>query len=280
MDVVHDIATLRAALSGPRHRKIGLVPTMGNLHPGHLALVRGCRQACDLCVASIFVNPTQFGPNEDYANYPRTMDYDLRMLEGVGTDCVFNPSVGDMYPEGQGGHVTISVPSLARTLCGESRPSHFDGVATVVAKLFNIVAPNEAFFGEKDWQQLTLIRTMVRQLDMPLEVIGVPTVREASGLAMSSRNNYLSDEERQRAPSLNQTINRIKAAIESGERDYGSIEACGRHALTEAGFDVEYVAVRDADRLERPDADTRTLRILAAARLGRARLIDNVGANI
>lgn len=280
MDVVHDIAALRDALDGRRNRKIGLVPTMGNLHAGHLALVRECRRACDVCVVSIFVNPTQFGPNEDFGNYPRTLEDDLQLLEAAGTNLVFNPSIEAMYPDGEDGHVSISVPALADTLCGAARPGHFDGVATVVAKLFNIVAPDEAFFGEKDWQQLTLIRTMARQLDMPLRVTGVPTVREASGLAMSSRNNYLSDEERERAASINQILNAIKAAIERGERTYTDAEDRGRRALTAAGFDVDYVAVRDADRLLPPDADTRTLRILAAARLGRARLIDNVGVAI
>ena len=292
MDVVQDIATLRAALEARRHQKIGLVPTMGNLHAGHLALVRECRRACDLCVASIFVNPTQFGPNEDFGNYPRTLDEDLKLLEAAGTDLVFNPTVDDeaagtdlvfnptvdaMYPDGQDGHVSVSVPSLAHTLCGKARPGHFDGVATVVAKLFNIVAPDEGFFGEKDWQQLTLLRTMARQLDMPVAVTGVPTVREASGLAMSSRNNYLSDEERERAALINQVLIRIKDSIERGDRAYAEAEARGCRALTTAGFDVDYVAVRDADRLVPPDAATRMLRILAAARLGRARLIDNVG---
>lgn len=275
-----DIAALRTALDVQHHRKIGLVPTMGNLHAGHLALVRECRRACDVCVVSIFVNPTQFGPNEDFGNYPRTLDEDLGLLEAVGTDLVFNPSVDVMYPDGQDGHVCVSVPSLAHTLCGAARPGHFDGVATVVAKLFNIVAPDEAFFGEKDWQQLTLLRTMARQLDMPIRVRGVPTVREASGLAMSSRNNYLSDEERDRAALINQILNAIKVAIERGGRAYADAEVRGCRTLTAAGFEVDYVAVRDADRLVPPDADTHTLRILAAARLGRARLIDNVGVEL
>ena len=253
---------------------------MGNLHAGHLALVRECHRTSEICVVSIFVNPTQFGPNEDFGNYPRTLDEDLRLLEAAGTDLVFNPSVDAMYPDGQDGHVSVSVPSLAQTLCGEARPGHFDGVATVVAKLFNIVAPDEAFFGEKDWQQLTLIRTMARQLDMPLSVTGVPTVREASGLAMSSRNNYLSGEERERAALINQILNRIKAAIERGDRDYVDAEARSCRALTAAGFGVDYVAVRDADRLVPPDDDTHMLRVLAAARLGRARLIDNVGVEL
>ena len=280
MDVVHDIATLRATLDGQRQVRIGLVPTMGNLHAGHLALVQACRQATDFCVVSIFVNPTQFGPNEDFANYPRTLDDDLRLLEAAGTDLVFNPSLDDMYPGGQDDHVSVSVGSLAHALCGEARPCHFDGVATVVAKLFNIVAPDEAFFGEKDWQQLTLIRTMARQLDMPLEVTGVATVREPSGLAMSSRNNYLSDEERERAALINQVLTRIKAAIERGDHAYADAEARGERALTAAGFEVDYVAVRDAVRLMPPDDDSCTLRILAAARLGRARLIDNVGVEL
>ena len=231
-------------------------------------------------MVSIFVNPTQFGPNEDFGNYPRTLDEDLRLLGAAGTDLVFNPSVDAMYPDGQDGHVSVSVPSLAHTLCGAARPGHFDGVATVVAKLFNIVAPDEAFFGEKDWQQLTLIRTMARQLDMPLAVTGVPTVREANGLAMSSRNNYLSDEERERAALIHRILNRIKAAIERGDRAYADAEVRGCRALTAAGFGVDYVAVRDADRLVPPDDDTHTLRVLAAARLGRARLIDNVGVEL
>jgi len=280
VDAVGDIAGLRAALDGRRHHKIGLVPTMGNLHPGHLALVRECRRTSEVCVVSIFVNPTQFGPNEDFGNYPRTLDEDLRVLEAAGTDVVFNPSVDAMYPHGQDGHVRVSVPSLAHTLCGAARPGHFDGVATVVAKLFNIVAPDEAFFGEKDWQQLTLIRTMARQLDLPLAVTGVPTVREANGLAMSSRNNYLSDEERERAALIHRILNRIKAAIERGDRAYADAEVRGCRALTAAGFDVDYVAVRDADRLVPPDDDTHALRVLAAARLGRARLIDNVGVEL
>ncbi len=280
MDVVQDIATLRATLDGLRHGKIGLVPTMGNLHVGHLTLVKACRDSCDICVVSIFVNPTQFGPNEDFANYPRTLEDDLRMLRAAGTDIVFNPSATAMYPDGQHDHVSISVPSLARMLCGEARPGHFDGVATVVAKLFNIVAPQQAFFGEKDWQQLTLIRTMVRQLDMPLDVIGVPTVREASGLAMSSRNNYLTDEQRDRAAMLNRVLRDIRTAIEGGDRDYAAAETRGRQTLAEAGFDVDYVAVRDAERLVPPENGTCSLRILAAARLGRARLIDNVGVTV
>ena len=279
MDVSKDIATLRQRLRAG-HRSVGLVPTMGNLHEGHLALVRECRQTCDVSVVSIFVNPTQFGPNEDFGNYPRTLDDDLRQLREVRVDHVFVPAVDEMYPQGRDGQVTISLPALANTLCGASRPGHFDGVATVVAKLFNIVAPDKAFFGEKDWQQLTLIRAMARQLDMPLEVVGVPTMRESSGLALSSRNNYLTDDERQRAATLNRVLTGIKTAVEEGCRNYASAEERGSRDLVEAGFDVDYVAIRDAERLCAPDDRSTSLRILAAARLGRARLIDNVGAEI
>ena len=279
MDVVHDIATVRAARR-MQHGAVGLVPTMGNLHDGHLALVRACRKACDACVVSIFVNPTQFGPTEDFANYPRTLEEDLRLLAAEGVDLVFEPAVAAMYPQGRRRHVAIAVPALADTLCGASRPGHFDGVATVVAKLFNIVAPDKAFFGEKDWQQLTVIRAMARQLDMPIEVVGVATVREDNGLALSSRNNYLSDAERERAAVINRVLARIKAALERGARDYPRLEERGRHELTKAGFDVDYMAVRDAQRLVEPDADTVALRILAAARIGRARLIDNVGVDL
>ena len=280
MNVVHDIAMLRETLSSSRDRSVGLVPTMGNLHAGHLSLVRACRRTAELSVVSIFVNPTQFGPTEDFANYPRTMDRDLRLLEDEGVDVVFEPSVDDMYPDDHNAHVTISVPALTNTLCGASRPGHFDGVATVVAKLFNIVAPDRAFFGEKDWQQLTLIRAMAGQLNMPIEVVGVATVREASGLALSSRNGYLSGEERQNAAAISRVLNRIKAAIERGCRDYAGAESRGRQALAQAGFQVDYLAVRDAQRLVPPDADTGVLRILAAARIGRARLIDNVGVDL
>ena len=280
MEVVQHIAPLRRRLRVKRERTIGLVPTMGNLHDGHLALVRACRERTDLRVVSIFVNPTQFGAGEDYAGYPRTPDSDLALLEEHRVDLVFQPSVDEMYPEGQAGHAEISVPALANTLCGDSRPGHFDGVATVVAKLFNIAAPQQAFFGEKDWQQLALIRAMARQLDMAVEVVGVPTVRAWSGLALSSRNSYLSPEEREQAALLYRTLVGMKAAIEAGDHDYMAAQHDACRALATGGFDVDYVAVRDADRLTDPDADTVRLRILAAARLGQTRLIDNVGVDL
>lgn len=278
MEVVHEIATLRDRLrSGKGSRKVGLVPTMGNLHEGHLALVRVCRRSVDTAVVSIFVNPTQFGPDEDFSSYPRTLETDLKLLEAEEVQLVFAPPVKGMYPNGRNGHATISVPALANTLCGASRPGHFDGVATVVAKLFNIVAPDMAFFGEKDWQQLTLIRAMAAQLNMLVEVVGVPTVRTGSGLALSSRNSYLTDAERENAARLYGTLLNAKSAIENGQRDFAAVAQDAALALTDAGFDVDYVAVRDAERLIEPDERTKQLRVLAAARLGGARLIDNVG---
>ena len=275
MEVVRNITALRQRLRG--RRSVGLVPTMGNLHDGHLALVRACRAATDVCVVSIFVNPTQFGPGEDYASYPRTLESDVAQLETHHADVVFQPSVAEMYPEGQAVYAEIRVPALAKTLCGASRPGHFDGVATVVAKLFNIVAPQQAFFGEKDWQQLVLVRAMARQLNMPVEVVGVPTVRASSGLALSSRNGYLDAQERERAALLHRTLAAVRTAIEAGERDYAAAESRACRVLAEGGFDVEYVAVRDADRLTAPDERVVRLRILAAVRLGQTRLIDNVG---
>ena len=266
MEVAHRIDEVRSTLAGLAGHAVGLVPTMGNLHEGHLELVGACRRQCDVRVASIFVNPTQFGPNEDFANYPRTLDDDLARLDEAHVDVVFNPGVEEMYPAGQQG-VTVTVPDLANTLCGASRPGHFDGVATVVAKLFNIVQPKYAFFGEKDWQQLTVIRAMVRQLDMPIDVVGVPTVRAESGLALSSRNHYLSDAERDQAALLNATLANIKQSIEAGNQQYRELEDEAVTALTDGGFDVDYVAVRDAHRLCEPDAASTDLRILAAARL-------------
>lgn len=276
MEVAHRINEVRSMLAGLAGHAVGLVPTMGNLHEGHLELVGACRRHCDVRVASIFVNPTQFGPNEDFANYPRTLDDDLARLAEAHVDVVFNPGVEEMYPTGHQ-DVTVTVPDLANTLCGASRPGHFDGVATVVAKLFNIVQPKYAFFGEKDWQQLTVIRAMVRQLDMPIDVVGVPTVRAESGLALSSRNHYLSDTERDQAALLNATLVSIKQSIDAGTQQYRELEDQAVTALTDGGFDVDYVAVRDAHRLCEPDSESTDLRILAAARLGGARLIDNVG---
>ena len=274
METVRTIQSLRAALRGAT--RVGLVPTMGNLHDGHMALVDASVKRCDLTVVSIFVNPLQFGPNEDFENYPRTLPDDTAKLESAGTDLVFAPPVHEVFPASQ--TVNVTLPSLSRLLCGRSRPGHFDGVATVVAKLFNIVGSDYAFFGEKDWQQLTLIQSMVRYLSIPTTVIGVPTVRAADGLALSSRNGYLSDAERAIAPILYRTLCSLRDAIGHGDRRYRVLERHGRDALADAGFDVDYVAVRDAMTLRTPRAESERLRILAAARLGKARLIDNIDA--
>ncbi len=278
LEPVATIAELRERLRGAAG--VGLVPTMGNLHDGHLALVRACRAQCRTVVVSVFVNPMQFGPNEDLGSYPRTLAADLALLEAERVDLVFAPAVEEMYPPGPSGETApavVSVPALANTLCGADRPGHFDGVATVVAKLFNIVAPERAFFGEKDWQQLAVVRSMARSLDMAVEVLGIPTVRAADGLALSSRNGYLTAAQRRQAAAINDSIAAIASAIERGERDYAALERRGSRELADAGFTVDYVAVRDAERLTAPDASTRRLRVLAAARLGSTRLIDNVG---
>lgn len=278
VEVVDTVAGLRERLRGAP--SVGLVPTMGNLHAGHVALVRACRARCGTVVVSIFVNPTQFGPSEDFQSYPRTLEADLAQLEREQVDVAFVPGVEEMYPCGAASPVSISVPALAETLCGASRPGHFDGVATVVAKLFNIVAPHEAFFGEKDWQQLTVIRAMANALNMAVRVVGVPTVRAPSGLALSSRNAYLSAAEREQAAAIYRCLCTAAAAIRAGERDYAALEAKGCRELANAGLAPEYVAVRDAERLQPASAETTTLRILAAARLGGARLIDNVGVGL
>ena len=278
MERVETIAAVRERLRNAPD--VGLVPTMGNLHAGHLALVRACRRDCGTSVVSIFVNPTQFGPSEDFGSYPRTLAADLALLEREGVDVVFAPAVGEIYPAGETQAAVVSVPALGNTLCGASRPGHFDGVATVVAKLFNIVAPERAFFGEKDWQQLTIVRAMVRHLNMNVAVVGVPTERAPSGLALSSRNGYLSAAEREQAAALSRRLRGLADAIRSGRRDFGALETAGRDQLAADGFDVDYVAIRDAARLVEPDADTINVRILAAARLGGARLIDNVGVDL
>ena len=275
METVRTIRSLRAALRGAT--RIGLVPTMGNLHDGHLALAEASVERCDLTVVSVFVNPLQFGPNEDFDNYPRTLPADTAKLESAGVNLVFAPAVQELFPTASQ-IVTVTLPSLSRLLCGRSRPGHFDGVATVVAKLFNIVGSKYAFFGEKDWQQLTLIQSMVQYLSMPTTVIGVPTVRAADGLALSSRNGYLSETERVIAPTLYRTLCSLRDAIQHGDRRYRVLERHGRDALADVGFDVDYVAVRDATTLRSPQAGSERLRILAAASLGKARLIDNIDA--
>ena len=255
--------------------RVAFVPTMGNLHAGHVSLIELARRHGDRFVASIFVNPMQFGPNEDFAHYPRTPREDERMLAEAGCDLMFMPDSAEIYPRGLEHSTRVTVPGLSEVLDGASRPGHFQGVTTVVTKLFNIVEPSIAVFGEKDYQQLTVIRRTVQDLCMPVQIIGAPTVREPDGLAMSSRNQYLTPAERQLAPRLYQELQRAAQRLSGGEQDIGSIEREASAALSAAGFRPDYFAVRTRD-LEIPKADTRELVTLVAARLGRARLIDNI----
>ena len=256
---------------------IALVPTMGNLHEGHLCLVDEAKRHADHCVVSIFVNPTQFGPGEDFKAYKRTPNEDCALLETRGADAVFLPTLEMMYPQGETIATTISMPSsLTNILCGASRPGHFDGVATIVAKLFELVQPDVAVFGEKDYQQLLVIRHLVAELKLPVKIIGLPTVREQGGLAMSSRNGYLDDTEQAQARQLYKTLQRCCEQLQSGEQDIASIETSAAADLQAAGFAPDYVSIRRASDLALPDIADNELVVLAAAQLGAARLIDNV----
>jgi pantoate--beta-alanine ligase len=277
VETVHTVADLREAVAGARRAggRIGLVPTMGNLHEGHLALVDAARERCDLLVASIFVNPMQFGPNEDLDAYPRTLDADREGLSAHGTDLVFAPPVAEVYPDGLETQTRVSVPGLSNILCGASRPGHFDGVATVVTKLFNLVQPDVAVFGRKDFQQLTLIRRMVRDLCMPVEIVGVPTSRADDGLALSSRNGYLSEDERARAPALAATLRWVAGELRAGG-DPGALEVAGAERLEAAGLRCDYLAVRRVADLQPPAPGDDDLVVLGAAFCGRTRLIDNL----
>lgn len=278
--VVGDPAVLRRQVRDWRAagERVALVPTMGDLHAGHLALVDRAVAAADRVIVSIFVNPLQFGPGEDYGEYPRVLEHDCRRLSERGAHLVFAPDVATLYPHGPEQVLRITVPGLDDILCGADRPGHFSGVATVVAKLLNIAEPDLAVFGEKDFQQLLIIRRLVHDLDFAVEVAGVPTVREPDGLAMSSRNGYLGEDERAVAPELHAALERIARRIVAGERNYERLEAEARDRLAAVGFVPSYVVVRRIADLSEPGADEapERLRVLAAARLGRARLIDNV----
>jgi len=256
--------------------RVVFVPTMGNLHAGHVSLIEAARKHGKRFVSSIFVNPMQFGPNEDFAHYPRTPTQDAKMLADAGCDLMFSPEVGEIYPNGAANATRVEVPGISSILCGEFRPGHFEGVATIVAKLFHIVDPDVAIFGEKDFQQLTVIRRMVADLCLRVEIVGAPTVRERDGLAMSSRNQYLGAEERQLAPTIYRQLQQAVTALKSGVRDFRSIEGTGRAALDSAGFRTDYFSVRDANSLAPAQPDTKNFVVLTAARLGKARLIDNL----
>ena len=281
MEIVTTIAAVRERVAAWRGRgeRVAFVPTMGNLHAGHISLIELARRHGERFVASIFVNPMQFGPNEDFNHYPRTPDRDARMLEEAGCDLMFQPDVGEMYPSSPQIATRVEVPGLSDILCGEFRPGHFAGVATVVAKLFSIVQPDVAVFGEKDFQQLTVIRRMVVDLCLPVRIVGAPTMREADGLAMSSRNQYLEPAERERAPLIHAALQRVVARIAAGDADLAALEREGAESLARAGFRVDYFSVRRAEDLLAPGPGDRDLVVLAAARLGRARLIDNLRAS-
>ena len=259
-----------------RGGNVAFVPTMGNLHAGHLALVKAAREQADRVVVSIFVNPLQFGAGEDFDNYPRTLEDDAVLLAGEGTDLLFAPTVSTMYPKPQTDQTRVEVPGLSRLLCGATRPGHFVGVATVVCKLFNMVQPDIAFFGKKDYQQLMVVRRMVEDLAMPVRVEGIETVRETDGLAMSSRNGYLTEAERQIAPALYATLRRLAQHLSQGADDYAALETEAGRQLDTQGLRTDYVAIRAADDLAVPPPGAPRLVILAAAYLGKARLIDNL----
>ncbi|WP_317847406.1 pantoate--beta-alanine ligase [Pseudomonas sp. HTZ2] len=278
MNTVKTVRELRAAVARARGegKRIGFVPTMGNLHSGHAALVTKAAQRADFVVASIFVNPLQFGAGEDLDKYPRTLAADQERLLEAGCHLLFAPTVEEMYPDGMAVQTRVSVPQLSEGLCGASRPGHFEGVATVVSKLFNMVQPDLAVFGEKDFQQLAVIRAMVRDLNMPIQIIGEPTVRAEDGLALSSRNGYLSPEQRAAAPALYRTLKTMAEAITKGQRDYPALIAEGQVQLVAAGFRPDYLEVRHAMTLRPAMIDDRDLVILAAAYMGTTRLIDNL----
>lgn len=272
------IQGLTASLAPARTTKklIGFVPTMGNLHEGHLTLVRAAKKICDVVVVSIFVNPIQFGVGEDFDSYPRTLEQDSRLLADVGCDIIFAPSVDQMYGK-QPRLTNISVSQITNDLCGQSRPGHFDGVAVVVTKLFNIVQPDYAFFGEKDYQQLAVIRQLVQDLNIPLEVIGVPIVRAADGLALSSRNGYLSEEQRSIAPKIYQLLKQAEVGLGEGQ-SLSQVLANISTELTQAGFVVDYVEARQPN-LQPIEEFDRDLVLFIAAKLGSTRLIDNLHIN-
>ncbi|QOW23746.1 pantoate--beta-alanine ligase [Lysobacter sp. H23M47] len=274
---ITELASLRERVLGWNQAglRVGFVPTMGNLHAGHQSLVRLAREHADRVVASVFVNPTQFGPGEDYERYPRTVDADLSALEEAGADAMWLPSVETMYPYGMGGVVEIRVPGVTGVLEGAHRPGHFDGVTTVVARLFNQVQADVAVFGRKDYQQLAVIRYMVRELAFPVELMAAPIVREADGLAMSSRNQYLSPPDRQTATAIHRALQAAREAAGAGT-PLRTVEQDAAARLTAAGFAVDYVAIRHRDLSTADSHAAGPLVALAAARLGSTRLIDNI----
>ncbi len=261
-------------------KTIAFVPTMGNLHEGHLHLVKQAKQHADVVVVSIFVNPLQFGPDEDLDEYPRTLENDKSSLASLGVDLLFTPKAEDIYSRGLEQQTFVEVPGLSYMICGASRPGHFRGVATIVCKLFNMVQPNMAFFGEKDFQQLQVIKAMVTDLSMNLQIHGVPTVRDPDGFALSSRNQYLTKENRVIAPTLYQCLQDMVENIQLGRRDFSVLVSQAKERLVNSGFKMDYIEIRSVDTLLSPGHEDSELVILAAAFLGKTRLIDNIQVNL
>ena len=282
MQAITEIKSLRSQIKAWRQAglSVALVPTMGNLHQGHFSLVEKAKNMADKVVVSIFVNPMQFGVNEDLDNYPRTLTADKQGLAELGTDIVFTPSVEAIYPDGLSAQSFVDVPDISMGYCGGSRPGHFRGVATVVTKLFNLVQPDFACFGEKDFQQLQVIKTMTRDLSIPVEVIGVATSREVSGLAMSSRNGYLSTEQKETATVLFKTLKSSAEQLTNGERDFTAICEQAKQRLQQAGLKPDYFEIAQRDTLKKATLNDNNLVILTAAYLGSVRLIDNLQVDI
>lgn len=282
MKIFNSIAELRLELDSQHHIEqcVGLVPTMGNLHAGHMRLIEEAVQNCDFIVSTIFVNPLQFGPDEDLQAYPRTLKEDLSKLIATGCHCVLEPSVDELFGSNLESQTTIHVPSISDIHCGRHRPGHFDGVATVVCKLFNIIKPNKAFFGLKDYQQFLIIQKLVADLAFETELIGVETVREENGLAISSRNSYLSKQELEHAATIFENLNEVAIKIQQGQKDFQDLEQQAIISITEAGLQSDYFSICHAQTLEPAKISDSDIVILAAAYLGTTRLIDNIRISI
>ncbi len=282
MQRIETTSSLRAQVKAWRknNKTVAFVPTMGSLHKGHLSLVNKAKELADHVVVSIFVNPLQFDDKADLTAYPRTIDSDIQKLTSIDCDTVFTPSVNVMYPHGMVTHTNVTVPNMDDKLCGLKRPGHFDGVGTVVIKFFNIVQPDLAVFGEKDYQQLFLIKKMVTDLNLAIDIVGSPTFRERNGLAMSSRNQHLSDDEYDRAAEIYQTLQTSKLQLEEGKLSFSEIEKLALTHLQKLNFDPDYIDIRRADDLERAHAGDKNLRILVATGIGKTRLIDNIACNL
>jgi pantoate--beta-alanine ligase len=282
MRVFHTVSGLRDALKASRLKglRIGFVPTMGNLHDGHLALVKQARSSCDIVVCSIFVNALQFGLNEDWDKYPRTYQQDCDKLRDTGCDYLFHPDDTEMYPNGLDTQSRVICPTMTDVLCGASRPGHFEGVTTVVSKLFNIVQPDEAIFGIKDYQQLAVIRRMAEDLCMPVQITAAPIHRETDGLAMSSRNSYITAEERPNVTVLKQSLEWVAEQIENGSRNFSQLEAAAIQRIADAGFKTDYITVTNSKTLNPAAEDDLEITILGAIYTSAARLIDNLSISL